>query len=351
MSAPQPPHNPHIPIRPSWLDLTQEEVLDPGQPIIDAHHHLWLQHGEPYFLNEYLADVYSGHNVIASVAVECKAMFKKNAAPHLAPLGELEFLNGIAAMSASGNFGDCWVAHGIVARADLTHHQSVAGVLEQYQSRAPERFKGIRISSIWHPDPSASASLASPPQGLLMSSEFRRGFKELGPRGLSFDAWLYHTQIDEVIDLASTFKDTLIIVDHMAGPNGIGPFAGKRQEVFVDWQKSLKMLAACDNVRLKLGGMGMKVFGFDFHEKPTPPTSDLLSEHWAPYIHACTETFGVERCMFESNFPVDKGSYSYGVMWNAFKKTVARYSPREKNSLFFNTANETYRLGFSRLSA
>jgi predicted TIM-barrel fold metal-dependent hydrolase len=345
MSSHLSPRNPHIPVRLDWLELTQEEVIDPELPIIDAHHHLWIQHGEPYLLNEYCADLSGGHNVRASVAVECKAMFKKNAAPHLAPLGELEFLNGIAAMSASGNFGECLVAHGIVARVDLTHHHTVSSVLDLYQHCAPERFKGIRISSIWHPDPSASASLANPPQGLLMSSDFRLGFKELGPRGLTFDAWVYHTQIDEVIDLAKTFTNTVIVVDHIAGPNGIGPFAGKRKEVFEIWNQSIKKLAFCDNVRIKLGGMGMKVFGFDFHEKNKAPSSDELSAQWSPYIHSCIETFGANRCMFESNFPVDKGSYSYSVMWNAFKKTVANYSIDEKYSLFFNTANKTYRLG------
>lgn len=349
MSSSPAPRNPHIPVRADWLSLVQEETVDPAQPIIDAHHHLWLQHGEPYFLPQYLNDVCSGHNVRASVAIECKAMFRKDAAPDLAPLGELEFLNGIAAMAASGNFGACLVAHGIVARADLTRYKSVGAVLDQYQSAAPDRLRGIRISSIWHPDPTASASLASPPQGLLMSSDFRSGFKELGARGLSFDAWLYHTQIDEVVDLANAFKDTVIIVDHFGGPNGIGPFAGKRQEVFEHWKKSLKTLASCENVFLKMGGMGMKVFGFDFHENPIPPSSDLLSRHWAPYIHTCIETFGPKRCMFESNFPVDKGTYSYQVLWNTFKKSISAYSPDEKNSLLFNTANEAYRLRLNEL--
>jgi len=336
--------NPHLPIRQDWLNLRTEEAIDPSLPIIDPHHHLWNQNGKPYMLPELLGDINSGHNVIATVAVECRSMYRKGGDPEMAALGEVEFINGIAAMSASGDFGKCLVASGIVGHANLLLGSEVAGVLDAQMQAASSRYRGLRMSSIWHPDPSASATITKPPKGLLLDRAFREGFKQLASRGLSFDAWLYHTQIEELIDLANTYSETQIILNHTGGPNGIGPFAGKRQEVFEDWSVGMKKLSNCPNVVVKIGGLGMKVFGFDFTEKALPPNSDDLLMAWKPYAYKCIELFGTNRCMFESNFPVDKGAASYVVVWNAFKKICQNFTENEKSDLFFNTANRVYKL-------
>jgi len=340
--------NPHLPVKQQWLDLIKEDAVDSSLPMIDPHHHLWNHEGKPYMINELLADINTGHNIVATVAVEARAIYRNSGNPDFAPLGEVEFINGIAAMSASGEFGHTQVAAGIVGHANLLIGEKVQAVLDAQISAASSRFKGIRMSSIWHPDPSASASLTKPPEGLLLDSQFRTGFKQLTQSNLSFDAWLYHTQIDELIDLVKHFDQTTIILNHTGGPNGIGPFANRRQEVFDQWRVSMKKLAQYPNVYTKVGGMGMKVFGFDFADKPLPPTSDELLSQWKPYIDSCIEIFGSNRCMFESNFPVDKGTCSYAVLWNCFKKATLGLSVDEKRELFFGTANKAYRLNLNQ---
>ena len=336
--------NPHLSIRNDWLNLRTEEAIDPTRPVIDPHHHLWNQNGNPYKMQELLSDTNTGHRIVATGAIECRSMYRKAGDPEMACLGEVEFINGIAAMSASGDFSECAVASGIVGHVNLLLGDGVQEILDAQMSAASSRYKGIRMSSIWHPDPSASATLTKPPEGLLSNSNFLQGFKHLASRGLSFDAWLYHTQINELIDLAQAHPETQIILDHTGGPNGIGPFEGKRAEVFQHWRTGMKNLSRCQNVVVKIGGMGMKVFGFDFATKALPPSSDELALAWRPYVMECIEIFSADRCMFESNFPVDKGTASYVILWNAFKKITKEVSSTEKSKLFFDTASRVYRL-------
>ena len=258
-------------------------------------------------------------------------------------MGETEFVQGIAAQSASGQYGPTTVATGIVSFADLTLGDAVAPVLEAHAVAGAHRLRGIRHSCAYDASPQIS-SYKSPPKGLLLDSRFRAGFARLQEHGLSFDAWLYHPQLPEVTDLARAFPDTTIVLDHIGGPLHIGPYAGKRDEVFRDWQAGITTLAACENVVVKLGGLGMSICGFGWRERDKPPSSTELAEAFAPYYLFCIERFGVDRCMFESNFPVDKVSYSYTVMWNAFKRLTTDFSAGERANLFHDTAARVYRL-------
>ena len=207
------------------------------------------------------------------------------------------------------------------------------------------RFRGIRFIAASDPDQGQWGGTAGRPQGLLLDPRVREGFARLAPLGLSFDAWLYHPQLADLVDLARAFPATPIVLNHVGGPIGLGRYKGKRDAVFADWSARIGELAACPNVHVKLGGLGMRMFGFDVHEGELPPSSEQLATAWRPYVETCIEAFGPGRAMFESNFPVDKGSYGYGVFWNACKRLAQGASAAEKADLFHDTASRFYRLG------
>lgn len=328
----------------AWLQLTAEEVLDPLLPICDPHHHLWDYPQNRYLLDELLQDTGGGHNVAETVFVECMAMYRKAGPRAMKPVGETEFVQGIAAQSASGQYGPTAVAAGIVSFADLTLGAAVEPVLEAHVAASRNRFRGIRHATSWHASPDIRNAHTQPPEGLLFDAKFREGFARLQKLGLSFDAWLYHTQLFDLVDLARAFPDTTIILNHVGGPLGIGPYIGKRKEVFEDWRRGIAAVAACSNVVVKLGGLTMTMCGFDWHKRDKPPTSAELAETNGPYYLYCIEQFGVKRCMFESNFPVDKASCSYTVLWNSFKRLTHNFSPEERAALFHDTAARVYRL-------
>ena len=266
------------------------------------------------------------------------------ATEELRPLGETEFVTGVAAQSASGQYGRLRACAGIVGMADLMLGDAVAPVLEAHLRAAGGRLRGIRNSTAWHASDEVRSNPVKPPPGLLMEPAFRRGVGRLRDAGLSLDVWAYHTQLAEVIDLARAFPGTAIVLDHCGGPLGVGPFAGRREEIFRAWREDIRTLAACPNVVVKLGGLAMRVGGFEFDREPLPPTSERLAAAWRPTIETCIEAFGAARCMFESNFPVDKGMCGYAVLWNAFKRLAAGASAGEKATLFSGTAVRTYRL-------
>jgi L-fuconolactonase len=336
----------HLAVRPDWLDRRHEAIIEPDLPIVDPHHHL-VERPETsrYLLPDLLADIGSGHNVTATVYLEWLSMYRAQGPAELRPVGEVEFANGVAAMAASGAYGDRQVCAGIVGYADLALGGAVEPVLEAQIAAGGGRFRGIRFISATHPDQAQWGSMVARPAGLLSDRRVREGFARLAPLGLSFDAWLYHTQLGELLDLARAFPETLIVLDHVGGAIGLGRYAGRRDEIFAEWQRRILELAACPNVHIKLGGLGMRMFGFDVHTHELPPSSEELAVAWRPYIEACIAAFGPERAMFESNFPVDKGSCSYHVLWNAFKRIAAGCSPTEKIALFSATATRFYRLG------
>lgn len=331
-----------------WLAQTVEDALEPALPICDPHHHLWDSRSSRlvprYLLDEILLDIQSGHNVVSTVFIECGAMFKASGPEALRPVGEVEFVNGIAAMSASGLYGPARVAAGIIGTANLRLGEAVGAVLDAQLAAGGGRFRGIRLGGTWDASDEVPNHRTNPPKGLFLLPDFRAGFAQLAPRQLSFEAWCYHHQIPEVTDLARAFPTTTIILDHFGGPIGVGPYAGKADEVYALWRRNIDELATCQNVVAKLGGINMEVNGFGWHEKPRPPSSQELMEATRRYYEYTIEKFGVERCLFESNFPVDKVTCSYTVLWNSFKRLTAGFSAAEKAKLFHDTAARVYRL-------
>ena len=330
--------------REDWLGLRKEEIIDPARPIVDPHHHLWDRGGQRYLIEEMAADIASGHNIIATVYVEARSMYRAGGPEALRPVGEVEFADGAAAMSASGGYGPARVCAGIVGHANLLLGEAAREVLEAEIAAGQGRFRGIRHSSAWDGDANVAGMYATRPKGLLLDTTLRKGFACLAPLALSFDAWLFHPQILELTDLARAFPDTKIVLDHCGGPIGIGSYANRREEIFAGWKASIREIAKCPNVVVKLGGLAMRLLGYDFHERPMPPSSEDAAAAWRPYIETCIEAFGPARCMFESNFPPDKGQCSYQVIFNAFKRIAAQYSEAEKAALFSKTATDFYRL-------
>src|SRR5581483_3549970 len=286
--------------REDWLALYSEAIIEPDRAVVDPHHHLWDRGGQRYLIEEMAADIASGHDIIATVYVDCRSMYRAKGPEAFRPVGEVEFANGVAAMSASGGYGKAQICAGIVSHANLLLGDAAKGVLEAEIAAGGGRFRGIRHSSAWDADPEIAGMYATRPKGILL--------------------------------------------DQCGGPSGLGRFAGRREETFALWRASIQDIARCPNVVVKLGGLAMRLLGYDFHERPRPPSSDELATAWRPYIETCIEAFGAKRAMFESNFPPDKGQCSYQVIFNAFKRIAASCSEDEKTALFSKTAADVYRL-------
>lgn len=321
-----------------------EETLEPDLPICDPHHHLWDFPTSRYLLPELLADLESGHKIESTVFVECTAFYSAHLTEAMKFVGETEFVAGTAAMADSGRYGPVRACRAIAGRADLTLGAAVGPVLDAHIRAGGGRFRGIRHAGGWDPSPDVDNSHTNPSRGLYADPKFREGFAELGKRGLTFEAWQYHPQLSEVADLAHAFRQTQIMLDHVGGPLGIGPYAGQREEVFAQWSRGIRDLAKLPNVWVKLGGLGMAICGFGFHKRETLPSSVELAEAWRPYLETCIEAFGPERAVFESNFPVDKVSCAYHTLWNAFKRVAKGASARDKALLFRDSAVKFYRL-------
>ncbi len=330
--------------RADWLAMHVEEVIDPARPIVDAHHHVWDLPRPKFMFEELHGDVSTGHNILSTVYVDCRSMYRSDGPVEMRSLGEVEFANGVAAQSASGLYGPARLCAGIVGNGALNLGARARPVLEALLRAGGDRFKGVRQVSAWDADPAVSKPIPGRPPGLLLDKTFREGFACLAPLGLSFDAFLFQPQIPELTDLARAFPETAIVLDHVGTPLGVGTYAGRKAELFSAWKTSMAELATCPNVWVKLGGLGMIVAGFDFHTRSRPPASVELAEAWRPYIETAIELFGPSRCMFESNFPPDKGTCSYVVLWNAFKRIVANASEDAKTDLFCRSASRFYRL-------
>jgi len=329
--------------RDSWLALTVEEALEPELPICDPHHHFWDRDGDRYFLEQLTQDLAGGHNINQTVFIECNSMYRARGPEEMRSVGEVEFVQGLAAQSASGRYGNTEVAAGIVGNANLMLGAAAKPVLEALLAASSNRLRGIRFSCAWDASPEVGSPTSNTP-GMMLDSRFREGFDCLSGLGLSFDALVYHTQLQELADLASAFPDTTIILNHVGRPLGVGPYAGKRDEVFADWQEGIAAVAQRENVVVKLGGFGNLISGHDWHRRATPPTSRDLADTFGPWLTWCIEHFGPERCMFESNFPVDKASYPYTTVWNAFKQFSRGFSETERAAMFQRTAVRAYRL-------
>ncbi len=335
-----------------WLALTVEPTLEPELPICDPHHHFWDARHERipyqrYLLHELAADIHSGHNVRSTVFVEARSMYRADGPDEMRPVGEVEFVQGLAAASASGVYGPGRAAAAIVGHANLLLGDRVTAVLEALQAASPNRFRGIRHSVTWDPHPEVDNTAAHRMPGQLANDQVRAGARVLARMGLSLEGWMYFPQLPELVAFARAVPDLTIILNHVGGLLRVGPYAHRDDEVLATWRHGIAAVAACPNVCMKLGGLGMPRTGFDWHTRNTPIGSEALAAAMAPFMTYCIEQFSPNRCMFESNFPVDKVSYSYNVMYNAFKRLSAGYSTIERAAMFHDTAARVYRLVLS----
>ena len=331
-----------VAIRQDWLDQHREPILDPSLPIIDPHHHIWEHADQRYLLDDLLRDTATGHDIRATVFVQCASKYDMDEEPARRPLGETRFMTRLAEDSAADTSNATLACAGIIGMVDLTLGDRVVPLLEEHVALSGGRFCGVRNRTAWDPSPEVRSNLESPAPGPLARPEFQEGARRLASLGLTLDVWAYHPQLPQVLEVARAAPGLTLVVNHCGGPLGVGPY--RRAEVFPVWRESVAALAACPNVMMKLGGLVMEVGGLDFHHRALPPDSATLAETWKPYIETCIELFGAERCMFESNFPVDKGMCSYPVLWNAFKRLASGAGAAERTALFSGTAARVYRL-------
>jgi L-fuconolactonase len=333
--------------REAWLRLAApEEVMEPELPIVDTHMH-FRHHatGYRYFVEEFARDIKeSGHNVEASIYVECNSMYRADGPEHLRSVGETEFALGMAAIAASKKYTNADVAAGIVGNADLTLGAAVAEVLDAHIAAANGRFRGIRRRAKWDPDPVVKGAVSADGPRLYLEPRFQRGVREVAARDLVFEASIYHPQIPDVTAFARAVPEASIVMIHSGSPVGHGSYRGHEKEVHLNWVATMKELATCTNVTVKLGGILMTLASFDFGVAPKPPTSVELATLWRPYIEPCFEMFGPDRCMVESNFPVDKAGFSYGTVWNMYKQITAGCSAEAKHGIYSRTARRIYRI-------
>ena len=335
-------------VRADWLALHSEPIIEPDLPIIDTHHHLREGAGQRYLFDEVLDDVSSGHNVVATVFMQSgsksRGMYRADGEAALAPVGETEYVNGVAAMSASGNYGPCRLCAGIIGTADLTLGDRIKPVLEAHIRAGGDRFRGIRFPLAWDGWQGITSAADQGRGANLESPELRTATAHFAPLGMIFEAWVYYTQMDAMIRLARDFPDTAFVLNHLGGPLHIGPYADDRQARFDAWRKAVLAAAELPNMTCKIGGIGMHYGGFEFHKRDKPASSQEIADAWRPYVETCVEAFGAERCMAESNFPVDKAIASYAVMFNALKRTTSGASADEKAAIYAGTAKRVYRL-------
>lgn len=322
-----------------------EPILEPELPIVDTHHHLFDRPALRYLFDDYLRDVRSGHRIVASIFVEAAAFRRPGGPEQLRPLGEIEFANGAAAMAESGIYGDARICAAIVGYADLRVGAAIGEYLDMAAALSPTRLRGIRQITLDDPSEAAYKFISvRPPTGVLQHPEFRNGFRELQRRGLSFDAALFHHQLPELVSLAQAFPDTTIILNHAGHAMLLGLNVHEREAARQRWRENIRLAAQCPNIHCKIGGFGLPFWGFGFEERSESIGYLELSAAWQPYIEAVIDAFGVERCMMESDYPVDSRACGFVPLWNALKHVVRSTSSAEKAALFHRTATRVYRL-------
>ncbi len=329
--------SPHFPVRPAWLALKSEDVIDPDQPIFDCHHHLWDRPEGLYGAEELAQDVADGHNILASLYVQCRTGYRQNGPDPMRPVGEVEtILDWCKAQPR--------LPIGLVAFADLQLGADVEPVLQALKQAGGGYVRGIRNTTAWHPDPVVRSNPRPAEDGLLRTPAFLSGARAVAEAGLTLDIWAYQNQLAEVAALARALPDLTIILDHCGGPLGIGSYSDAPQSAFEDWRKALSEVAKQPNVMIKIGGFGLNVIGYRYAQEHQPPSSKQLAEDWAPHVAVCLDLFGTKRAMFESNFPVDKGQFSYRTLWNAFKRLASPLDTTARNDLFWRTAAHCYKI-------
>ena len=333
-----------------WLALTEEPTLEPEIPICDPHHHLWDRRParipyQNYLLAELYADLNSGHNVRSTVFVETNAMYRVDGPEEMRPVGEVEFAQGMAAAGSTGLYGEAKAAAAIVGHANLHLGEEVGSVLEALQAASPNRFRGIRHGLTWDPHPDIPSNRWDRKEQ-LSEEGFQAGARVLARMGLSFDAWMYFHQLPELVDFAQAIPELTIILNHLGGVLGTGPYANRDEDVIPIWKKNLAAVAKCPNVVVKLGGIGQPRTGYDWYARDKPIGSKELADLMSPYMNYAIEQFGPDRGMIESNFPPDKVGHSYKILYNAFKRLTKGYSTTERAAMFQGTAERVYRVAY-----
>ena len=330
-----------------WLAQTPEETLEPEIPICDPHHHFWVSRPEPahyqqYLLPELISDVSSGHNVRSTVFIEVHCEYRQDGPDEMKPVGEVEYVQAIADDSATGKHGATRAAAAIIGHADLKLGMDVQRVLEAMQAASPDRFRGVRHSVGWDESPElANRDI----KGVLSTGGYRTGAKVLASMGLVLENSLYFHQLSELAQFARAVPDLIIVLNHIGGLLRVGPYANRDDEVLPEWRRGVEEVAKCPNIIMKLGGVGQLRYGYYWHDRETAIGSVELADALAPLMNHCIQQFGPDRCMFESNFPVDKVSYSYNVVYNAFKRLSKGYSVSERAAMFHDTAARVYNIG------
>lgn len=319
--------------------------MEPDLPIIDAHHHLWFRDGAPYLFPELLKDLGSGHNIVATVFAECHSMYRSSGPEAMRPVGETEFVAGVAAMSDSGQFGSTRACRALFGSVDLALGSAAEDVLNAHVAASGGRFRGIRASACWHLDPSLHRVV--PDEGVLLRPASMDVFSVLDRMRLVLDVWVYHTQLAEVMAIADRYPGLAIVLDHFGTPILGGPYRGRKDDVFKEWSHDLTELARRPNVTLKLGALPIRLAG-SMVDRSRPPSSPEVEAAWRPWFDTAIRAFGANRCMFESNFPVHKNWCSYAVHWNACKRLAAGASMSERQTLFAGTADRVYRIGLEQ---
>jgi len=328
----------------AWLERHREAIIEPELAIVDAHHHIWDEPGKPYLLDDLLVDLDSGHHIVATVFVQCHYAYREQGPEHLRPVGETLAIEAVR-REALRRRPQARACAAIVGFADmLADEAKLEELLEAHLAASPDHFRGVRQSVARDSHFPDGIVLRAAPAGMLADARFRRGLAQVAARGLSFDLLLYHEQIPELTALAHSMEQATIILDHYGCPLGVGHYRSRTKETFAQWQRDIVQLAACPNVHIKLGGLGMIIMGAEYHLGATPPSSVDLANAWRPYVETAVNAFGTQRCLFESNFPVDKAMFSYTVLWNAFKRLSSGASASEKADLFRNNAARLYRL-------
>ena len=325
----------------AWLAKLEEDVLEPGLPIVDPHHHLWLRDGYTYLMPELAADIYCGHNIAATVFAECHSMYRKDGPEEERSLGETEFVTGQAAMSASGEFGPAWACAVMFGNVDMTLGAAAEPLLERHIEASGGRFRGVRYSTGWDADDRIRS--VAPESGMLVEGKVKEAASILARLGLALDSWLYHPQLDEVAELADALPDLTIVLNHVGSPILGGPYRGRRDEAFAEWRERIRRVGERENVYVKLGALPIRMPDFA-GDRSLPPGSEEVAAAWRPWIETCIEAFSPARAMYESNFPVQKRWCSYQVCWNAFKRISQAATATEKVDLFAGAAARAYRI-------
>lgn len=319
-----------------------EEIVLPHLPVVDSHMHLWDRIGFDYFASEFLADVADGHDVRSSVYVECGMAYDAFSPDPMLAVDETRYAVKQAALGQGHTHK---LAEGILGAANLLLGDEIQPVLEAHVEAAQGRFRGVRFRVAFDADPEAGYHESGYlNENVLHRPELLASARILARMGLTLELWGFHPQLADVKAFARKVPEVQIVLNHVGGPLGVGRYADMRKQVFAEWSQGMRALADEANVMVKLSGLGISRLGLRQAGGQAHTTSDQLVAAWGPFVRHCVETFGPDRSIFGSNFPVDRATASYRTLLNAYKKMLLDLSDDELRAVFAENARRTYRL-------